>query len=81
MTYLEDAAAQLYAARDDNDERARDAADMCTGMAAAALAIGAEVNARRMEIAAGFTRLAAIEAGLPPCLGGHGITEEGSAGA
>jgi hypothetical protein len=25
------------------------------------------VNDRRLEIAEGFTRLAAIEAGLPPC--------------
>ena len=75
MTYLEDAAAQLYAARDDNDSRARDAADMHAGMAVTALTIRAEVNARRIEIAAGFTRLAAIEAGLPPCLG-HAVTEE-----
>jgi hypothetical protein len=31
----------------------------------------AERHARRMQLADAFTRLAAIEAGLPPCLGGH----------
>jgi hypothetical protein len=75
MTYLEDAAAELYKARDDNEKRAVTAEEMLPSMRVTAQHLLAEVNGRRMEIAAGFTRLAAIQAGLPPCLG-HAITEE-----
>jgi hypothetical protein len=72
MTYLEEAAEQLRAARDGNEERAREVPAL---RGADAIDVLAEVNARRMEIAAAFTRLAAIEAGLPPCLG-HDSTED-----
>jgi hypothetical protein len=75
MSYLEDAAAELCKARHDNEGRARDAGEMHSGMAVTAAAISAEVNTRRVELAAGFARLAAIEAGLAPCLG-HSSTEE-----
>jgi hypothetical protein len=75
MTYLEDAAALLYKARDDNEKRAVTAEEMLPGMRVTALPVLAEVNGRRVELAAGFTRLAAIQAGLPPCLG-HALTGE-----
>ena len=66
MSYLEDAAAEL--------RKAAEAIDRSS--------IGAAAwTSERLRIADGYTRLAAIEAGLPPCLGGHSITEEGSAGA
>ena len=66
MTYLEDAAAELFKARDTNEKRAQRAATMHSGEQQEAGVILREVNARRMEIAAGFAVLAAIEAGLPP---------------
>ena len=66
MTYLEEAAAELRKARDDNEKRAREASRMHTGQEQEKEAILAEVGARRMEIAAVFAALAAIEAGLPP---------------
>jgi hypothetical protein len=72
MTHLQEAAEQLRIARDGNEERARDASAMRGTDRLIALAA---VNTRRMEIAAGFTRLAAIEAGLSPCLG-HDSTED-----
>lgn len=69
MSYLEEAAAELRKARGDNEKRAAEAGRMHTGMAAIRADTLREVNARRIEISAGLTRLAAIEAGLPPCLG------------
>ena len=66
--YLEEAAYEFIKAREDNEKRTGLAADMA-GMKRPVEGerILAEVNDRRMEIADGFTRLAAIKAGLPPC--------------
>ena len=64
--YLAEAAAELRKARDANDKRA----GLAEELAAAKLPareILAEVATRNMEIAEGFTRLAAIERNLPPC--------------
>lgn len=59
--YLEEAAAELRKARDANDKRhARASADRFGGLDLE------EARAERMEIAAAFTRLAAIERGLLP---------------
>lgn len=62
--YLEEAAAELRKARDDNERRAS-----LTPPLVPAGEIAAEVNRRRLEIAEGFTRLAAIDRNLnlPPC--------------
>jgi hypothetical protein len=61
MSYLDEAAAELRKAREDNERRfgslpSLEAAEVPT------LEIRAEINARRMEIADGFIRIAAIEA-------------------
>ena len=72
MTYLEDAAAELAKARDDNEKRAAFAAELDEMKRPDQAAdVRREVNARRMEIAAGFAVLAAIEAGLPPAYPSH----------
>jgi hypothetical protein len=60
MSYLEDAAAELGKARDDNERRY---ADLENHLPAQRPEILAGVNARRMEIADGFIRIAAIAAG------------------
>lgn len=64
MTYLEEAAAELRKAREANEK--------CAGthrswLTETDVPVIVEVNDRRMELAAAFTALAAIEAGLPPC--------------
>ena len=67
MTYLEDSAAELEKARADNEKRAARIADDYGDLPQYADRVAEEmtkVNDRRMEIAEGFTRLAAIEAGL-----------------
>ena len=64
MTYLEEAAEQLRRARSANEARAGSVSSWLTEGAVPVLT---EVNERRMEIADGFTRLAAIERTLPPC--------------
>ena len=66
-TYLAEAAEQLRLARAANEERLRVAAAAHSGQREEASRILREANARRMELAEAFTRLAAIEAGLPPC--------------
>lgn len=65
--YLAAAAAELAKARADNEERAGLAAEM-TEMKrpAQAAEILAEVNARRMEIAAALIRIAALDRGDGP---------------
>jgi hypothetical protein len=70
MTYLEAAAAELRKASEANDKHAADPDkyDRATRRR--------EAHAERMRIADAYTRLAAIEAGLPPCLGHQSITEE-----
>jgi hypothetical protein len=65
-TYLEEAAAELRTARDGNEKREREAGRMDSGREQEKQVILARVAARRMEIAAAFTALAAIDAGLPP---------------
>ena len=66
MDYLSEAADLLRKARDDNEERVQDAADMVAlRRPVQAAEILREVNDRRMEIADGFIRLAAIKAGVP----------------
>ena len=67
-TCLEEAAAELRKAREVNERRFRSLPSLAAGdVPAEELArILAEVNTRRMEIAERFTRLAAIERGLPP---------------
>jgi hypothetical protein len=64
MTYVEEAAEQLRRARFANDARA---GSVHSWLTEGAIPLLTEVNQRRMEIADAFTRLAAIEAGLPPC--------------
>ena len=66
MTYLEDAAAELEKAREANEQRFKVVLSLAEAKVPT-LEMRAEVDDRRMEIAEGFTRLAAIEAGLPPC--------------
>jgi len=61
--YLEEAAALLRAARDDNEKRAETAADL-KAATLPFMDVLAEVNARRLEIAQCFTALAAIERGV-----------------
>ncbi len=56
--YLTEAAAELRKARAANDRRRTDAPSPQEA---------AEIADRSMELAEGFTRLAAIKAGLPPC--------------
>lgn len=69
-SYLDEAADQLRMARTGNEKRAERAAEWAeVPNSPNAEIILREVNDRRMEIAAGFTRLAAIERGLPPALG------------
>ena len=63
-TLLEEAAAELRKARDANEARAGDTRSWLTERDVPVIVA---VNDRRMELAAGFTRLAAIERGLPPC--------------
>jgi hypothetical protein len=66
MTLLEEAAAEYRKARDANDSRR----ELAVAMAATKLRtddIDREVSARSVELAEGFTRLAAIEQNLPPC--------------
>lgn len=68
MTLLEEAAAELRKAREANEKHAKSAAALAARYAADVdPGTAAEIGDRRMEIADGFTRLAAIEAGLPPC--------------
>ena len=77
MTYLEEAADELRKAREANEERR----DLTAELAAGKLPVQGilrETAARSIEIAEGFTRLAAIEAGLPPCLGHDAGQEPGS---
>ena len=69
--YLEQAADQLRQARAANEKRRGRAEAMHSGQAEDQERILAEVNVRRMEIAEGYTRLAAIERNLPPCCGHH----------
>ena len=65
--YLDEAAAELRKARAANEKRALRAAEMETaGMRTDD--IRREVAIRNMELADGFTRLAAIERGLPPAM-------------
>jgi hypothetical protein len=66
--YLEEAAAVLRKAREDLEAGpARNAAhEAACGREATAAQIMRGVHGRRMEIAAAFTRLAAIERGLLP---------------
>lgn len=63
-SYLEEAAIELRKARTANDNRA---ATLTSWLSEGAVPVLVEVNDRRMEMAEGFTRLAAIERGLPPC--------------
>ena len=65
--YLESAAAELRKARDANEARATELDEMETMKLSVPPGDRQPVNDRRMEIAEAFTRLAAIEAGLPPC--------------
>jgi hypothetical protein len=61
--YLEDAAAELRKARDANERRA----ELIPSLAAGSMPTGEvarEVNDRRMEIAAAFTRLAECQAAM-----------------
>jgi hypothetical protein len=74
MTYLQEAAEQLRTARDGNEKRRELAAELAAGNQPVQ-DILRETASRSMEIAAAFTRLAAIEARLPPCLG-HDAREE-----
>ena len=67
MSYLDKAAAELDRAHADNEKRAAAAQDAERGSLPSA-GIIAEVNARRMEIADGFIRLAGIEAAARTCL-------------
>lgn len=60
MTYLEEAAAELRKARETNDRKAEDPDPFGRPTRAE------EVRAERLRIAAGFERLAAIEAGISP---------------
>jgi hypothetical protein len=76
--YLEEAAAELRKARADNDRRATFAEELATAKLPGSAEIRAETSARSLEIAEGFTRLAAIEAGLPPCY--HPLREHGQEG-
>jgi hypothetical protein len=64
MTYLEEAVEQLRKARDANEARA--AARTRRWLTEGAVPILTEINQRRMEIADGFIRLAAIERAIPP---------------
>ncbi len=61
MDYLEEAADLLRKARDDNEKRAALVPSLRDGNLPTR-EILAEVNTRRMEIADGFMRLAAIQA-------------------
>lgn len=61
--YLEDAAAELRKARDANETRASMAAELAEAKLPAA-DILRDVNDRRMEIAAAFTRLAECQAAV-----------------
>jgi hypothetical protein len=65
--YLEEAAALLHLAREDNERRWALAAEVRDVDPRGAQEIDAEAAARSLVIAEGFTRLAAIAAGLPPC--------------
>jgi hypothetical protein len=67
MSYLDEAAEMLRAARDVNEARAEAVKEM-QGLTAAE-DMRRQVNDRRMELAAAFTRLAAIEHGLAPAFG------------
>lgn len=71
--YLEEAAAELRKAREDNEKRAALVPSLQAGSLPTA-GITAGVNGRRMELAEGFTRLAAIERNLPPCC--HAVRPE-----
>jgi hypothetical protein len=62
--YLEEAAEQLRKARDANELRSRLVPSLKAGKETGPII--AEVNARRMEIADGFIRLAAIERSWVP---------------
>ena len=67
MSYLDEAAALLRQVRDGNEARAQQAAEWAAVPSSPNADIMLrEVNDRRMEIAAAFTRLAAIEHGLAP---------------
>jgi hypothetical protein len=65
MSNLDKAAAELDSAHVANEKRAGETVGMHSGQLAEARQVIAEVNDRRMEIATGYTRLAAIQAGLP----------------
>lgn len=75
MTYLEEAAEQIRKAIAGNEKRAEQAEEMQGALPARAAGMLQEVNALRAGYAAAFTRLAAIEAGLPPCPG-HDARED-----
>ena len=64
LTYLEEAAAELRKARDANEARAATPRSWRTE---ADVPVITAVGDRCMELAAAFTRLAAIEASLPLC--------------
>ena len=65
--YLEEAAAELRHARDDNDRRREIADEYRDASRKIADRILREAADRSAELAGAFTRLAAIERGLPPC--------------
>ena len=66
MTYLEEAAEQLRRARSANEARA---GSVNSWLTEGAVPVLTEVNQRRMEIADGFIRLAAIERAQVPAEG------------
>jgi hypothetical protein len=68
--YLEEAAAQLDKARAANETESESLPSLAGNVDVRVMReMRAAVNARRIELAAAYTRLAAIAAGLPPCLG------------
>jgi hypothetical protein len=66
MSYLDEAAELLRQARDGNEARADLARALAAARSADAEVVQREVDDRRIEIAAAFIRLAAIEHGLAP---------------
>jgi hypothetical protein len=62
-TYLEEAAEELRKAREDNEAHAETIPDLIARKAEVGPVV-AEVNNRRMEIAAAFTRLAECQAAM-----------------
>jgi hypothetical protein len=77
-TYLEAAAAQLDLARAANERRSSSLPSLAAGNVPpeTIASMSAEVDDRRLDLAAAYTRLAAIADGLPPCLG-HPVPDPG----